>query len=128
MMSGRGESPTPTLLYLRATAVDTHLLTGSKNKRQRRLRQVNEYFEALYADLNSTNERERPLLEEPYEWWQTYGRNQYPILFKMATDYLVILCTSCDGERCFSSARRTITDDRNRLSGSTIEALQLQKN
>jgi hypothetical protein len=46
----------------------------------------------------------------------------------MATDYLAIPCASCDCERCFSSARRTITDDRNRLSGSTIEALQLQKN
>jgi hypothetical protein len=115
-------------LYSRATAVDTHLLTGSKNKRQRGLGQVDEYFEALYADLNTTNDRERPLLEEPYKWWRTYGRNRYPILFKMATDYLAIPCTSCDCERCFSSARRTITDDRNRLSGSTIEALRLQKN
>jgi hypothetical protein len=46
----------------------------------------------------------------------------------MATDYLAIPSTSCSCERAFSSARRTITDDQNRLSSSTIEALQLQKN
>jgi hypothetical protein len=46
----------------------------------------------------------------------------------MATNYLAIPSTSCDCKHAFSSARRTITDDQNRLSGSTIEALQLQKN
>ncbi|KAK1912670.1 hypothetical protein P3342_004606 [Pyrenophora teres f. teres] len=46
----------------------------------------------------------------------------------MATDILSIPATSCECERCFSTAKRTITDDRNRLGASTIEALQLQKN
>jgi hypothetical protein len=46
----------------------------------------------------------------------------------MATDYLTILSTSCDCERAFNSTQHTITDDQNRLSGSTIETLQLQKN
>jgi hypothetical protein len=115
-------------LYSPATAVDTHLLTGFKNKCQCRPGQVDEYFEALYADLNTTNEQEWPLLEEPFEWWRTYGQNQYPILFKTAADHLAIPSTSCNCERAFSSAQQTITDDQNRLSGNTIEALQLQKN
>lgn len=46
----------------------------------------------------------------------------------MARDYLTIPSTSCDCERAFSKARRTITSDRNALSSDTIEALQLQKN
>jgi hypothetical protein len=115
-------------LYSRVTAVDTHLLTGNKNKRQRRIGQIEEYYESLDTDLNAANERDQPVLEDPWGWWQRVGRNRYPILFKMACDYLTIPCTSCDCERCFSSARRTITNDRNGLSGTTIEALQLQKN
>jgi hypothetical protein len=46
----------------------------------------------------------------------------------MTTNYLAIPCTSCDCERCFSSAQRTITNNQNRLSGSTIKALRLQNN
>ena len=46
----------------------------------------------------------------------------------MATDILSIPATSCECERCFSRARRTITDDRNLLKASTIEGLQLLKN
>ena len=46
----------------------------------------------------------------------------------MAMDQFTIPATSCDCERAFSSARRTITCDRNSLSASTIEACQLQKN
>jgi len=56
------------------------------------------------------------------------SRYTYPILFKIALDFLSILGTSCDCERAFSGGRRTITNDRNSLSGATIEALQLQKN
>jgi hypothetical protein len=48
--------------YAQAMAVDTHLLTGNKNKRQRCVSQVDEYFEALYTDLNTTNESDIPLL------------------------------------------------------------------
>ena len=69
-----------------------------------------------------------PDRDNPWEWWLAVGRNRYPILFKMAIDYLSCPCTSCDCERAFSSARRTITDDRNGLGSETIEATQLLKN
>jgi hypothetical protein len=52
---------------------------------------------------------------------------RYPILFKIATNFLSNPATSCECERCFSQARRTISDDRNMLSAATIEACQLQK-
>jgi hypothetical protein len=115
-------------LYERAIAVNLHLLTGNKNKRQRRVGQLDEYYESLGSDLNSLHERERPERDDPLAWWLTIGRNRYPILFKMATDYLSCPCTSCDCERAFSSARRTVTNDRNCLGGETIEATQLLKN
>jgi hypothetical protein len=53
---------------------------------------------------------------------------RYPTLFKVAADFLSIPATSCECERCFSKARRTISDDHNSLRAITIEAVQLQKN
>ena len=46
----------------------------------------------------------------------------------MALDYLSIPNTSYKCKKAFNTAGRTITQDRNKLSASTIEALQLQKN
>ncbi|KAH3938518.1 hypothetical protein HBH98_249950 [Parastagonospora nodorum] len=115
-------------LYEAAMAVDLHLLTNARNKKQRRVGQLDEYFDALVTDLTTASEHEAELLEEPLQWWLNIGKKSYPILFKMAVDFLSIPATSCECERCFSSARRTITCDRNSLSGDTIEALQLQKN
>jgi hypothetical protein len=89
--------------------------------------QVEEYFESLVTDLTTGSERDRELLNDPWQWWLQVGCNRYPILFKIATNYLSIPSTSCDCERAFSSARRTITCDRNSLHGDTIEAIQLQK-
>ncbi len=42
----------------------------------------------------------------------------------MALDFLSVPCTSCECEHAFSSAKRTITIDRNLLAPATIEALQ----
>ncbi|EFQ89188.1 hypothetical protein PTT_14648 [Pyrenophora teres f. teres 0-1] len=39
----------------------------------------------------------------------------------MATDILSIPATSCECERCFSTAKRTITDDRNRLNADLLK-------
>jgi hypothetical protein len=41
---------------------------------------------------------------------------------------LSIPSTSCECERAFSKARRTITADRNRISGATIESIQIIRN
>ncbi|KAF2685004.1 hypothetical protein K458DRAFT_301942, partial [Lentithecium fluviatile CBS 122367] len=66
--------------------------------------------------------------ESPWAWWLQIGRLQHPIVFKITTDFLSIPSTRCNYTRSFSSARRTITCNRNSLEGDTIEALQLQKN
>jgi hypothetical protein len=108
--------------------IDLHLLTNHTNKRQRRIGQQEEYFEALVVDYTVGSERDLELLEQPWAWWLQVGCNRYPILFNMATDFLSIPSTSCDCERAFSFARRTITCNHNSPSGATIEAIQLQKN
>jgi hypothetical protein len=60
-------------LYSHVTAVDAHLLTGNKNKRQQRIGQIEEYYKSLDTDLNAANERDQPVLEDPWGWWQRVG-------------------------------------------------------
>ncbi|RMZ67784.1 transposase [Pyrenophora seminiperda CCB06] len=116
-------------LYSQTMAVDLMFLTGSKShKRQKRTSQLEEYFDDLRDDLTNASEQQLALLHDPWRWWLEIGRNKYPVVFKIATDYLSIPATSCECERSFSTAKRTITSDRNSLSAATIEALQLQKN
>jgi hypothetical protein len=97
------------------------------SKRRKRDNELDDYIDDLNEDLNR-DEGYQELMTDPWRWWLKVGRNKYPTLFKMAVDFLSIPSTSCECERCFSTAGRTITNDRNKLSPSTIEALQPQKN
>ena len=97
------------------------------SKRRKRDNELDDYIDDLNEDLNR-DESYQELMADPWLWWLKAGRNKYPTLFKMAVDFLAIPSTSCECERCFSTAGRTVTNDRNKLSPSTIEALQLQKN
>jgi hypothetical protein len=65
---------------------------------------MEEYFESLVTDLTTSSDRDLELLSDPWLWWLQVSRNRYPILFKIATDFLSIPPTSCDCERAFSSA------------------------
>jgi hypothetical protein len=122
--SGTGDG-----LYERSMEVDLHLLTNAKSKRQKRTNQLDDYLDSLaFEHATASSHEQRLLKHEPWAWWLEYGRTRYPIVFKMACDYLSIPSTSCECERAFSKARRTITCDRNRLSGATIESIQLQRN
>ena len=116
---------------LRTMFVDDHLLTGKRSfKRQKRTTQLDKYFDSLYEDklAASASPDMSKLMQDPHRWWVSVGQKRFPIVYKMAMDHLSVPATSCDCERCFSSARRTITCDRNLLSPATVEAIQLQKN
>jgi hypothetical protein len=91
--------------------IDLHLLTNSKNKKQKRLSQVDEYSDDLLTEYTNGTDSSLELLDDPWAWWLQVGRTKYPILFKIATDYLSIPSTSCDCEHAFSKTRRTISDD-----------------
>jgi hypothetical protein len=116
-------------LYSQTMAVDLMFLTGSKShKRQKRTTQLEEYFDDLCDNLTNASEQQLALLHDPWRWRLEIRRNKYPVVFKIATNYLSIPATSCECERSFSTAKRTITSNRNSLSAATIKALQLQKN
>jgi hypothetical protein len=111
--------------------VDVHLLTGKRSfKRQKRTTQLDEYCDSLFDDKLAAERDSKlaALMDDPHRWWVEEGRTRFPIMYKMAMDYLSVPSTSCDCERAFSSAKRTVTCDRNLLSPQSIEALQLQKN
>ena len=59
-----------------------------------------------------------------FRWW---ANCEFPTLRQWAFDTLSIPAMSAELERVFSQAKRTITDDRNRLAASTFEALQCMK-
>jgi hypothetical protein len=57
-------------------------------------------------------------------WWM---RPNNKALRQMALNLISIPAMSAEVERVFSSAKRLVTPDRNRLSDETIEILQLLK-
>ena len=85
------------------------------------------YYDDIVVDMTMAKEGD-PIYGNPLDWWQRVGKLRYPLLYRIALDFLSIPATSCECERAFSRAKRTITMDRNSLSPDTIEALQLQRN
>ncbi|KAJ6437961.1 cyclase/dehydrase family protein [Purpureocillium lavendulum] len=65
-------------------------------------------------------------VEDPLEWWVRHAAD-YPILSKMAFDHFSCPAMSAECERVFSQAKKTITDERNRLSSDTVAAIECQK-
>ena len=116
--------------YAKTLTVDTSLLTGTRSyKKARKSTELQQYYDTLATDLREAKDEHLYwMMDDPLQWWLKVGRYTYPTLFKMALDFLSIPATSCECERAFSGGRRTVSIDRNSLSASTIEALQLQKN
>ena len=50
----------------------------------------------------------------PLDWWKLH-ESEYPVLSKMAKDYLAIMSTSVPCEQFFSIAGKQITQTRNRM-------------
>jgi sulfur relay (sulfurtransferase) DsrF/TusC family protein len=61
-----------------------------------------------------------PLDIDPIEWWKNH-KIQYPILQKIAKDYLCIPATSVPSEQAFSKSGELISKKRNRLGDKAIE-------
>ena len=55
----------------------------------------------------------------PVEWWKL-NANSYPVLSKIARDYLAGQATSVPVEEVFSSGSDVVSPDRNRLNSLTI--------
>jgi len=69
-----------------------------------------------------------PVEVDARSWWlESTQRATYPNLSIMAFNMLSIPAMSAEPERLFSGAGITVTDRRNRLHGSSIEALECLK-
>ena len=58
---------------------------------------------------------------EPLSWWHTHS-TEYPILSKMAQDYLSVQASSVACEQLFSLAGNVVNKKRNRLDKDTTRA------
>ncbi|ESK81374.1 hat family dimerization domain-containing protein [Moniliophthora roreri MCA 2997] len=61
------------------------------------------------------------------EWWGANSKCIGPTWTSIARDILPIMASSVSSERAFSAGGLTITDQRNRLHGDVVEALQILK-
>jgi hypothetical protein len=62
----------------------------------------------------------------PIAWWDG-SQGDYPTLFQYALDTLAIPATAAECERTFSSAKKLISPERNRLADEVIEASECLK-
>jgi hAT family C-terminal dimerisation region len=59
--------------------------------------------------------------------WHVDNQEDFPTISQMALDILFIPVISTEYERVFSSAKRLISDDRNRLQEDIIEVTEYLK-
>jgi hypothetical protein len=78
-----------------------------------------------YAHHNLTSIDE-PKRFNPINWWNE-RKTSFPSLHLYAFDTLAILATSAECERVFSSVKKLITPERNRLTEEIIEASECLK-
>lgn len=94
-------------------------------------KRISEETQAVNPRKELTNYLDSPLEVDAsgckaIEWW---GHHQltYPILSRLARDYLAIPASSTASERAFSSAGLIGTDRRSRLGGELFEHIQILK-
>jgi hypothetical protein len=68
-----------------------------------------------------------PKAFNPIKWWND-AQSTFPTLYLWALDTLAIPAMSAECERVFSSTKKLITPERNRLGEETIEASECLKN
>ena len=64
--------------------------------------------------------------QDPLEWWKTYG-GSFPVLSRLARDFLAIPATSVSVERTFSQSRHICSDLRSSMKAETIREALLSK-
>jgi len=85
-----------------------------KKKRSSNLQSRNEVNEYLITPIEPSN-------INPCDWWKNH-KLQYPVLARIAQDYIGIPSTSVPSEQAFSKSGELINKKRNRLGDNAIEA------
>ena len=99
-------------------------------RRQKGLQSTAQSQSAAATDEYSRYTESEPLVLEEEGvtaldyWLRPIQRTRLPLLAKMAIDIYSIPAMSAEPERVFSSAKHTISDQRNRLKSETIELLE----
>ena len=65
--------------------------------------------------------------DDPCQWWLDHT-GTFPRLSRLALDILAIPSMAADCERAFSSAKLTMTSQRQSMQPETLEPLQCMKN
>jgi len=86
-----------------------------------KLQKLNSEEEKIETYLNSSNEY---LEVDPIYFWKNNSKI-YPVLSKIAFDFLVIPASSFPSEQIFSRSGNLITKLRNRLDKSTVQSVML---
>lgn len=60
--------------------------------------------------------------QTPLDWWREH-QHRFPVLSKLARDYLAVSATSCACERTFSAAADVCTPSRGGMVPKTMERL-----
>ena len=69
----------------------------------------------------------RPRKDDPIKWWIAEGRMDFPNLYLVALEFLIVPATSVPSERVFSTAGGVINKHRTRLQKSTANKLIVLK-
>jgi len=94
------------------------------------------YFRNIFMSTHHSSQIQQPTANEldlyfnshspsdeimPLDWWKIHA-TEYPVLARMAQDYLCIMSTSVPCEQVFSVAGKQITQTRNRMHPNTAQA------
>ena len=117
----RSQQSEPKSSYLAYDGFSVDYLTRRYEKRKRR------DTESLELDRYLRSFDYRLIdMKDPLLWWKEH-QTDFPILSHMAFDIFSIPAMSSEVERVFSTAKKLITDERNRLGPEVVEACQTQR-
>lgn len=108
--------------FSQTMSISLTILTRDKGYKNARIAKELDFYDAAYRVGLLKDD---PLMNDSFEWWLQLGEKEYPMLFKMAVDFLSIPSTSGECERALSGGGRTVTAGRNALGEATVEGLQM---
>ncbi len=94
-----------------STSIFVQRLSSTRQQRNTNTDELLKYWELADASFDM----------EPLSWWRAHS-TEYPILSKMAQDYLSVQASSVPCEQLFSLAGNVVSKKRNRLDKNTTRA------
>jgi hypothetical protein len=112
---------TPTKPQSQKQSFLDHFIKANDHAIESRIDQFDRYIHGTPVEFADDSINGRSLIS----WWDQCEFNQ---LRQMVFDILLIPAVSSEVERCFSSAKKLLRQERNRSTDPTIERLELLRN